>query len=77
MIAKTWYMLDNSSNALPERATQEPLLWGLLLMKSYDSEVNNAACVGGVDEGTFREWSWFFIYKILYLESFVVSTFCI
>ena len=57
VIAKMWYMLDNSSNGLPERATQERLLWGLVLMKSHDSEENNASRVSRVDKGTFREWS--------------------
>lgn len=67
-VAKIWYLLDNSANKLPEQATQERLLWALVLMKRYDTEEFNAGIVGGVDEGTFRKWSWFFIEEISYLE---------
>lgn len=51
VIAKAWDVLFRGG--LPEHATQERLLWAFCFLKTYDTEENNAAQVGGVDEGTF------------------------
>ena len=72
VIAKVWYLLERGGD-LPELATKERLLWALYLMKSYPTEEVAAAACGAVDEGTFREWAWFFIEEISYLTDEVVS----
>ena len=72
VIAKVWYLLERGRD-LPELATKERLLWALYLMKSYPTEEVAAAACGAVDEGTFREWAWFFIEEISYLADEVVS----
>jgi hypothetical protein len=49
------------------------LLWGLMLLKLYNSE--SAHCnIAGVDEKTFRKWSWFFIDAIAELSDDVVRS---
>lgn len=73
VIAKLWNLLDRSG--LPEHASKERLLWGLHLLKSYNDEGTAAAFCGGVDEGTFNRWAWFFIEELSYLEPVVVRTF--
>lgn len=72
VVAKAWHLLCEGE-PLPRGATKERFLWALMLLKSYDTEENNASRVGGVDEGTFRSWSWWFIDELSYLEDEVVS----
>lgn len=57
---------------MPEGATKERHLWALILLKSYDTDEVNAARVGGVDEGTFRKWAFWFVNEISHLEPEVV-----
>ena len=77
-IAKAWTILARSfDNELIEGATKERFLWAFILLKSYATEENNASRVGGVDEGTFRKWSWYFIEEFSYCEDDVVSLCCV
>ena len=57
---------------LPTGAEQKHFLWGLMLMMLYVTESVNASMAGGVDESTFRQWAWLFVYEISFLESKVV-----
>jgi len=50
----------------------ECFLWAFVILKSYDVEENNTSRVSALDEGTFRQWSWWFIEELSYLESEVV-----
>lgn len=43
------------------------LLWCLFFLKRYNTENVNAAIIG-VDEKTFRLWTWYFIEKIAELD---------
>jgi hypothetical protein len=52
---------------------QEKLLWALKLLKSYETEENFAASVGGVDKKTARKHAWHFIALLSYCEPKVVS----
>lgn len=70
-IAKVWLLLKNKK-LLSAGVTLERLLWALLLLKSYDTDENNASRVGGVDEGTFNQYSWWIIKLIASLETDVV-----
>ena len=70
-IAKVWFLL-NQHGRLPILATEERLLWGLHLLKRYDTDENNAARFNGVDEETFAKWAWWFIDNISWLESEVI-----
>jgi hypothetical protein len=51
----------------------EHLLWGFILLKCYDTDDVNASRVGGVDEQTWRHWSWYFIDCVSQLEADIVS----
>lgn len=53
----SWNMLENE---IPYGGEPKHLLWALMLLKQYNTENCNAANVG-VDEKTFRKWSWIFI----------------
>ena len=48
------------------------LLWALLFLKCYNTNTRNAA-ITGVDEKTFRHWSWIFVEAIANLDREVVS----
>lgn len=49
------------------------LLWALLFLKCYNTNTRNAA-IAGVDEKTFRHWSWIQIKAIANLDQKIVST---
>lgn len=51
------------SAKLPEKAKPRHLLWALLFLKVYATEHCNRALTG-VDEKTFRLWSWRFVYLL-------------
>ena len=72
VIAMAWDLLSWGTD-LPEAATEERFLWAIIVLKSYDTEEINAGHVGGVDEGTFRIWSWWFVEALFDCESDVVS----
>ena len=74
MLGMLWYLLESTQSEWKRGASKERLLWGLLLLKAYESEKKNAAVVGGVDEATFAKWSWYFLSEISFLESFVIDS---
>ena len=49
------------------------LLWSLLFLKLYGEEPAHTVIAGGVDENTFRKWSWIMIDLISNLENELVS----
>ena len=73
--ARTWDLLQSRGDPQPDEATIDRFLWGLLLLMVYDVEQVNCTHAAGVDEQTFREWSWHFIDAISYLEADVVGLF--
>ena len=57
---------------MPSRSSPKHLLWALYLMKVYATEdVLAGDC--GVDEKTFRKWSWMFIEEIAKMAKSEVS----
>jgi hypothetical protein len=50
------------------------MLWALMLMKTYAKETTLCSLAGGVDEKTFRDWSWPLVRAIADLEPLIVST---
>jgi hypothetical protein len=44
-----------------------------MLMKNYATDAVLSVIAGGVDEATFRKWSWEFVEAVSYLESTVVN----
>ena len=69
------FLLLRRSGALGSRrgATMDRLIWALYFLKAYPSnEEEGASRVGGVDEGTFRTWVWWFIEELSFLEPEVV-----
>lgn len=75
MLARAWYLIQETfeNGVMPRGASLERLLWGLLLLKNYDTDENNASRCGGVDEKTYRKWAWWFLRELSYLEANVVS----
>ena len=67
MCSRIWSLLTS----LPCGAKPVHLLWALLFLKCYSSECI-AIALTGVDNKTYRKWSWCFIEKIGDLE--IVST---
>lgn len=72
---QAWQLLLAQIGTLPKGALMVHLLWALMCMKLYTNETALASIAGGVDEKTFRKWSWFFIEELSYLETSVVSLF--
>ena len=70
--ADIWLRLDPPS--LPAGAKIVHLLWALMLLKVYATESVNCSVVGGVDEQTWRYWSWFFVDAVSQLEPDIVSS---
>ena len=78
--ASLWNMIGENA---PSRSFPTHLLWALLFLKCYATEHVNSV-VAGVDEKTFRKWSWTFVgllsdmkivsERFLFTESFVEST---
>ena len=64
---------------LPQGAKYFHLLWALLFITLYESEQVLSGMVGGVDEKTYRKWTWIMLASICQLKQKVVSItlFCI
>ena len=50
------------------------MLWALMFLKTYAKETTLCSLAGGVDEKTFRDWSWPLVSAIADLEPLIVST---
>ena len=72
--AHIWELMDPSS--LPNGAEKKHLLYALIFLMIYGTESLHASMAGGVDEATFRNWSWFFVNELSLLEAEVVSSCC-
>ena len=75
-----WDLLQPQIKAMPRNARPSHLLWGLLFLKIHSTESVHASLAGGVDEQTFRDWSWRFVYAIERLAPQIargVSLFCV
>lgn len=74
IISEMWKVIstDHNSNPLPPAAKYAHLLWSLLFLKVYATE-NVLAGIVGVDEKTFRKWSWLFVQRIAKLKLRFVS----
>lgn len=73
--AVCWHWLANQGSTQARGASMDCHLWGLYLLKSYDTEENCASRCGGVDENTFEHWVWHFVDEISFLEGEIVSSF--
>jgi hypothetical protein len=69
--ADIWNRLDPQKNILPH-SHPGYLLHGLLLLRVYSTE-RVYGKIAGINERTFRQWSWMFIDAILGLLGEVVS----
>ena len=63
VVALLWMIAGETTNA----SKLEHLLWALMFLKVYASEAVHAA-LAGVDEKTFRKWSWFWVKVISELD---------
>jgi hypothetical protein len=68
---RVWELLD--ATTLPRDAEKKHLLWALMFLMLYKTESVHCSLAGGVDEKTFRSWSFFFINEVSLLEGTVVS----
>lgn len=57
LCADVW---SRTAASRPPKSRPVHLLWALLFLKVYGSEQTHRT-ITGVDEKTFRKWSWFFI----------------
>ena len=65
---------DSLANELPTGGCPIHLLWSLLFLKTYATEHVNSS-IAGVDEKTFRKWTWRIIQLISYMP--IVSGPCL
>lgn len=72
MASHVWEMID-PTNQMPQGVKPMHLLWCLMFLKVYASESVLCALAGGVDEKTFRKWTWLFVYEINDLYPEIVS----
>lgn len=68
-----WAFLEPLEN-MPNGVKPVHLLWALLFLKVYATESVHCALVGGVDEKTFRKWTWIFVHDIAAWERSLVSS---
>ena len=68
-----WGLL-NRYGLLPEGGHEEHMMWTLIFLKTYKTENNLAALLGGIDEKTLRKWVQLFVGALAELEGVVVST---
>jgi hypothetical protein len=66
-------LIEENNNCRSPTEAKEKLLWALELLKSYETEENFAASVGGVNAKTAWKHAWNFINLISYCEPDVVS----
>lgn len=59
----------------PEQAMPKHLLWALLFLKTYETEVFLCALVGTTTK-SFRKWIWLIVEAINQLYGHVVSVLC-
>ena len=62
------------SGLLPEGGHEEHMMWTLMFLKTYKTENNLTAFLGGIDEKTMRKWVVLFVKSLSELEGFVVSS---
>lgn len=72
VMADLWTRID-PANTMPDGAAPHHLTWMFYFMKLYNQEETNSINVGGVDEKSFRKWTWLFIEATSFLEYPVVS----
>jgi len=70
--ATLWHMVKLETT-MPEGAHPAHLLLCLMFLKIYATEAVLCTMAGGVDEKTFRKWSWMFVDELSYLEDSVVT----
>ena len=71
--ANAWLIVVDGWRDRPTGATKVQFLWALHLLKSYDTEINLASNVGGVDEKTLRYWTWYFLEALADRKEEIVS----
>ena len=76
IVSILWSMLVDAEDEIMVRVDSvKPvyLLWALLFLKCYNTNTRNAA-ITGVDEKTFRHWSWILIEAMANFDREIVST---
>lgn len=69
--AKVWQKIDEQ-DSLPDGGKPKHLLWALMLLKLYCSEMVLSSMAGGVHQETFRKWAWTFVDLIAFLQYRVI-----
>jgi hypothetical protein len=69
--SRLWLKLDLTH--LPNGARPKHLLWALMFLMLYNTEHILRTLAGGVDEKTYRKWTWLFIDCISELQHELVS----
>src|SRR5687768_8491231 len=73
LCSRLWLLIGSDNNNQPHLRTARPkhLLWALLFLKQYKCTELNCGSAG-VDETTYRKWSWIFVQLLADIN--VVST---
>ena len=71
--SELWNLMELSNKEGTKGAKPKHLFWALLFLKCYCTEAILTRVVGGVDEKTFRKWTWLFVGSIAELKPRVVS----
>jgi hypothetical protein len=71
--SEVWNLINPSETEELEGAHPKHLLWALLFLKCYCTMPILTRVVGGVDEKTFRKWTWVFVAAVAGLKPRVVS----
>jgi len=72
VVATLWSLLDPFNDKMMNNAEPKNLLWSLMFLKLYGTEINVCSLSGGCDDKTFRKWVWKMIFSISDLEPEVV-----
>jgi hypothetical protein len=75
VVARIWNLIDPYEDEYLSNIsgmTPNHFLWAFLFLKVYSTEAQHSITVG-VDEKTFRKWSWLFVEEISNLVGEVVS----
>ena len=71
--SELWNNIDPGNKSVLTNAEPKHLFWALLFLETYCTEAVLRRVVGGVDAGTFRQWSWKFVKEISDLKPKIVS----
>ena len=71
IVAEIWNMIEYS---LTENEQVKHLLWALVFLKTYSTELVHCGMVGWPDAKTFRKWTWHMLFTTCAMTLHVISS---